>query len=131
MSRRGSPNGYDWTAKHRMLSAILRRGPEAATGPMVQDEGFGQWRASWFQQLEREPTKPAVLADVLDQRNPIYIPRNHRVEEALDAAISGNLQPFERLLEAVVRPFESRPGFEDHAEPAPADFGPYRTFCGT
>ena len=63
--------------------------------------------------------------------NPIYIPRNQLVEEALAAATAGDLEPFERLVDAVSRPFDERPGLERHAEPAEPDFGAYRTFCGT
>ncbi len=63
--------------------------------------------------------------------NPIYIPRNHKVEEALSAATSGDLEPFDKLVEVVSQPFTERPGLEPFAEPAPSSFGPYRTFCGT
>ena len=61
----------------------------------------------------------------------VYIPRNHLVEEALAAATAGDLEPFERLVDVLARPFDERPGLEAYAEPAPATFGPYRTFCGT
>ena len=67
----------------------------------------------------------------MNRVNPACIPRNHLVEEALAAATDGDLAPFERLLEAVTRPFEERPSFERYAEPAPQDFGAYQTFCGT
>ena len=68
----------------------------------------------------------------MDQVNPIYVPRNHLVEEALDAATAGDLGPVERLLDAVRRPFEERPGLERYALPAPPGFGDaYQTFCGT
>jgi uncharacterized protein YdiU (UPF0061 family) len=63
--------------------------------------------------------------------NPAYIPRNHLVEEALDAAVEGDLAPLGRLLEAVTAPFDERPGLERYASPAPEDFGSYVTFCGT
>jgi uncharacterized protein YdiU (UPF0061 family) len=61
----------------------------------------------------------------------VYIPRNHLVEEALAAATDGDLDPLSRLLAAVTAPYDERPGFERYAEPAPEDFGAYRTFCGT
>jgi uncharacterized protein YdiU (UPF0061 family) len=62
----------------------------------------------------------------------VYIARNHHVEEALTAATAGDLQPFERLLDVVTRPFDQRPGSEAYAGPAPASFaGTFRTFCGT
>jgi uncharacterized protein YdiU (UPF0061 family) len=66
-----------------------------------------------------------------DGVNPIYIPRNHLVEEALTAATAGDMEPFQRLVDVVSRPFEERPGLERYAQPAPADFGPFITYCGT
>ena len=67
----------------------------------------------------------------MDAVNPIYIPRNHLVEEALSAATKGDLAPFEALLSALADPFTQRDGLERYAQPAPEDFGPYQTFCGT
>jgi uncharacterized protein YdiU (UPF0061 family) len=67
----------------------------------------------------------------MDRVNPIYLPRNHLVEEALDAATRGDQAAFERLVDAVSAPFTERPGLERYAGPAPEDFGRYRTFCGT
>ncbi|MGZ6780449.1 MAG: hypothetical protein ACXVGO_15825, partial [Mycobacterium sp.] len=64
--------------------------------------------------------------------NPVYIPRNHLVEEALAAATAGDLGPVENLLTAVTSPFEERAGLERYADPAPEEFGGcYQTFCGT
>ncbi len=65
--------------------------------------------------------------------NPIYIARNHLVEEALAAAsLHNDLGPFERLLGVLAQPFDERPGLENHAAPAPAEVtAGYRTFCGT
>jgi uncharacterized protein YdiU (UPF0061 family) len=67
----------------------------------------------------------------MDRTNPVYIPRNHLVEEALTAATDGDLAPLQRLLEVLASPYEERPGLERYAAPAPGDTGPYRTFCGT
>ena len=67
----------------------------------------------------------------MDRVNPVYIPRNHMVQEALDAATAGELEPFKRLLSVLERPFERRTDLEEYEGPAPDDFGPYRTFCGT
>ena len=65
--------------------------------------------------------------------NPRIIPRNHRVEEALDAASSaGDLRPFEALLQAIRRPCDDDPALARYAEPAPGGYTDgYRTFCGT
>jgi uncharacterized protein YdiU (UPF0061 family) len=67
----------------------------------------------------------------MDRTNPLYIPRNHLVEEALDAATAGDLEPVRRLTDVVRRPFDERPGLERYATPAPEDFGRYVTYCGT
>ena len=64
----------------------------------------------------------------MDRVNPIYIPRNHRVEEALDAATAGDLDPFLRLLDVVRHPFDERPGLDRYARPGT---GPIVTYCGT
>ena len=65
--------------------------------------------------------------------NPAYIPRNHKVEEALDAAVAlGNYAPFEKLLAVLQQPFAERAGLTDYALPAPASVSAgYQTFCGT
>jgi serine/tyrosine/threonine adenylyltransferase len=65
----------------------------------------------------------------MDRVNPVYIPRNHRVEEALTAATAGDLGPFRTLLDVVARPFTPRPGLEEYA--GPGDDTPYVTYCGT
>jgi len=65
-------------------------------------------------------------------RNPVYIPRNHLVEEALSAATDhNNFAPFEALLAVITDPFTERPGLEKYAQPAPDGNPNYRTFCGT
>jgi uncharacterized protein YdiU (UPF0061 family) len=67
----------------------------------------------------------------MDRVNPVYIPRNHRVEEALAAATDGEMGPFRRLVDVISRPFEERSGLADYTGPAPAGCAPYVTYCGT
>ena len=67
----------------------------------------------------------------MDRTNPVHIPRNHLVEEALDAATGGDPAPLHRLLDAVTDPFTDRPELQLFARPAPADAGPHVTYCGT
>jgi uncharacterized protein YdiU (UPF0061 family) len=110
----------DYTSSFRALSASLRGDP----APAFLDAWMERWRA----ELAGDP---AEVAAAMDRVNPVYIPRNHVVEEALAAATAGDLAPFHRLLDVLARPFDERPGLEAYAEPAPAGCGPYRTFCGT
>ena len=69
--------------------------------------------------------------DAMDAVNPVYIPRNHRVEEALDAATDGDLGPLERLVAAVRSPYVERAEHAAYADPAPDGNVGYQTFCGT
>ncbi len=84
---------------------------------------FDAWHQTW-QALE-----PDVA--LMRRSNPVVVPRNHLVEEALDAATDGDLEPFGRLLDAVSRPYEERAGFERYAEPSPDGGAGHVTFCGT
>ena len=67
----------------------------------------------------------------MDAANPITIPRNHKVEEALNAAENGDMAPFLTMLEAVRNPFADRAEWAPYTEAAPASFGDYVTYCGT
>ncbi|WP_040156840.1 protein adenylyltransferase SelO [Mobilicoccus massiliensis] len=67
----------------------------------------------------------------MNAANPVYIPRNHVVEDVLGAATEGDLAPFMRVLPALRTPFTRRDGFEDLARPAPAGTPQHITYCGT
>ncbi|BCI55970.1 UPF0061 protein [Mycolicibacterium litorale] len=116
-------NHIDYTSFFRALGRAARGDTEPARGLFVDLAGFDAWLNRW------RALNPD--GDAMDRVNPVYIPRNHLVEEALTAAAAGDLAPFENLLDAVTGPFDERPGLERHAQPAPEDFGRYRTFCGT
>jgi uncharacterized protein YdiU (UPF0061 family) len=113
----------DHTSFYRLLGRAAGGDVEPVRGLFVDLARFDRWLARW-QAL-------APDADAMDRVNPVYIPRNHLVEEALTAATAGDLDPISRLLAAVTAPYAERPGLERYTEPAPDDFGAYRTFCGT
>ena len=114
-------DGLDFTMFFRSLSDVLR-GRQDPT----------PWAVAWRQRLADEGTSAEAAAVAMDTVNPVYIARNHLVEEALTrASEDGDLGPLRHLLEALARPFDERPGLEDVAHPPPANAGPYRTFCGT
>ena len=89
------------------------------------------WHARWLARLAREPGSSVEIAARMRRANPLVIPRNHRVEEALAAAEAGDLAPFEQLLAAIRGPFDARAAAEPYRRGPPAGCGPYRTFCGT
>src|SRR5688572_6004439 len=113
----------DLTSFFRALGTAARGDAEPVRLLFLDLAGIDGWLERW------RAAGPDAAA--MDRVNPVYVPRNHLVEEALDAATNGDLQPLHRLLEAVTRPFDERPGLERYAAPAPEDFGRYRTFCGT
>ena len=113
----------DYTAFFRLLSAAARGDADPSRDLFLDLEGFDAWLGRW--------RGLGPDAAVMDRVNPVYIPRNHLVEEALTAATAGDLSALERLLEAVSRPYDERPGLGRYAAAAPVDLGVYRTFCGT
>ncbi|WP_128109518.1 protein adenylyltransferase SelO [Mycolicibacterium elephantis] len=113
----------DFTSFFRHLGAAARGDTEPARGLFIDLAGFDAWLSRW-RALRPNP-------ELMDRVNPIYIPRNHLVEEALTAATDGDLRPVEQLLVAVTAPYDERPGLDRYAEPAPEHFGRYQTFCGT
>ena len=113
----------DYTSFLRSLSSAARGNAEPARAFFMDTARFDSWLGEWH------ALNPS--AEQMDKVNPIYVPRNHLVEEALAAASDGDLAPLETLLAAVTAPFEERSGFERYALGAPDDFGSYRTFCGT
>jgi len=121
----------DFTAGFRALSAAARGDTTRARELFADPAAFDAWSDRWLARLDAHGTDRESAAAAMDRVNPLYIPRNHRVEEALAAATAGDLEPFRRLVDALAQPFDERPGLEDYAAPAPQDFGAYRTFCGT
>ena len=122
----------DMTSAFRALSAVLRSGDDhdPAWARVVEPTAFAPWVARWRARVAAEGRSPDEIAAMMDRTNPVHIPRNHLVEEALAAAVAGDLGPYEALLAAVTAPFTTRPGLERYAEPGPPDAS-YRTFCGT
>jgi serine/tyrosine/threonine adenylyltransferase len=115
-------NRVDHTSFFRALGAAARGDTEPARRLVLDLAAFDAWAERW---LALQPD-----ADLMDRTNPVYIPRNHLVEEALVAAVSDDLAPLERLLDVLARPFDERPGLERYAAPSPGS-GTYVTYCGT
>jgi uncharacterized protein YdiU (UPF0061 family) len=119
-------NEVDYTLFFRRLcEAAEDPSAEERCGAMFREpEAFRAWALRW---RERGPS-----ASIMRAANPAYIPRNHRIEEAIRAAASqDDFGPFERLVEVLARPFEEQAGAEDLAEPPAPEQRVLQTFCGT
>ena len=122
----------DFTLTFRRLSDVLRGNGMSVRALFEDPAVFDAWENDWRARLGREKVSASDCAGSMDQVNPIYIPRNHKVEEALAAAINqGNISEFEDMLSVVSKPFDELSGREGYAEPGGKTAVPYQTFCGT
>jgi protein adenylyltransferase len=93
---------------------------------------YDSWASRWRSRLAAERLDPRARARAMRTVNPAFVPRNHRVERALDAAIEhGDFSPFTELLTVLSRPYEDQANFADYADPPHTDERIFRTFCGT
>lgn len=121
----------DFTGLFRALAQMVR-GDDSAVRALFDDPAaFDTWAELYKMRLAAETTAAQERAEAMERVNPIYIPRNHLVEDALDAARQGDMGPFDRLLDVLSAPFAEQPGAEAYAAPAPESFGRYTTYCGT
>ena len=119
----------DYTSCLRSLSSTARGDAGPSRSLFAEPEAFDAWAQRWDRMLGDDRT---AIAAAMDRVNPIYVPRNHVVEEVLTAASWGDVAAFSDLLDVVTHPYDERPGFDRYAAPAPVDAAEsYRTFCGT
>jgi len=121
----------DFTLFFRSLAMILRGDGTMLESLSADPEAMAPWIFDWWERVARETDAPLDRADAMDAVNPLYIPRNHKVEAALASAEAGDMVPWTELLDVVRNPYVERAEWQDYAVPAPADAGPYTTFCGT
>ena len=122
--------GADFTSTFAAMTKSLETG--RFDGAFSQrGEALHAWHDRWMARLMRQQLSKTEVVDIMRRANPVIIPRNHRVEEALAAAQSGDLTPLHRLCEVLAKPFEETAANQPYRE-APSPGGePYRTFCGT
>ncbi len=120
--------GADFTATFSGLAAAAEA---PAAFPPFDAGPLADWRAAWRARLGRQSQPLADARALMRRTNPLVIPRNHRVEEALAAAATGEMAPFEKLLDAIAHPFDDTPASFPYRDGPPPGCGPYKTFCGT
>ena len=113
----------DFTLTFRRLADAIEEGGDAALTP---------WLGGWRARLATEAVPVETRRQMLLAANPAFIPRNHRVEAALTAAVERqDMAPFDTLLSLLRRPFEDQPGFESFTLPPEDHERVLATFCGT
>lgn len=121
----------DHTQWYRGLAEVLRGDDSTVRSLALAPESVGPWLDHWRSRVMDGPIGATDVAAAMDHVNPLYIPRNHLVEEALAAATAGDMAPFGALVDVIRHPYDERPGLERYAQPAPDGAGPYVTYCGT
>ena len=97
------------------------------TNPLLESEAFRDWETRWKTRIEYEVSPEMVMRSA----NPAFIPRNHKIEQMIQAAVAGDLEPFERLMRVLSRPYDDQPDEHDLILPPKPEEEVEATFCGT
>jgi uncharacterized protein YdiU (UPF0061 family) len=127
-------NQADFTLTFRGLSeAADDTSRDQNTRQLFADpNAYDEWAARWRQRIGRDPQTPTERAAGMRAINPAFIPRNHRIEAVIDAAVSReDFAPFEELLTVLSKPYEAQAEHAQYAAPPEPDQRVLRTFCGT
>jgi len=117
----------DFTNTFRALVDTVSPDGGPARDQFLEPEAFDSWASGWRARLEQEADPAAVMAAA----NPVYIPRNHRIEAMIEAAVAGDMAPFERLNTVLADPYTVQDGAEDLRRPPAESEIVTATFCGT
>ena len=93
------------------------------------DDRFGAVEQQWRERIAAQA--PDATGALMNAVNPMFIARNHRVEEAIAAAVDGDLSVFHDLNRVLANPFAEQPEFAHYAQPPKPDERVTQTFCGT
>lgn len=122
----------DFTLSFRRLCGVAAgESAEPFLSLFKNRSAASEWLSRWRVRLEQEKASPEERSAAMRAVNPAVIPRNHKVEEALAAANYGDLSFFERLLQALEKPYEERAEFADYTLPPKPEERVLQTFCGT
>ena len=122
----------DFTLVFRYLADFIIGKENLLISLFENSKKINEWIVNWKNRIEKEGKFDKSLCIKMKKINPLYIPRNHLVEDALDEALSKeNYKPFHKLLGFVTSPYDEISNSEEYTLPAPINDKPYKTFCGT
>ena len=127
-------NQADFTLTFRRLSdAALDPAHDSAVRKLfAEPAAYDEWVVRWRQRIGDEPRTPAERQAAMRSVNPAFIPRNHRVEAVIEAAVNrDDFALFEELLVVLSKPYEDQPAYAGYAEPPEPHQRVLQTFCGT
>jgi uncharacterized protein YdiU (UPF0061 family) len=127
-------NQADFTLTFRRLSDVaLDAADDTSVRQLFTDPAaYDEWAVRWRQRIGDEPQSPAARRSAMRSVNPAFIPRNHRIEAVIEAAVNrDDFAPFEELLTVLSKPYDDQPAFAAYADPPKPDQRVLQTFCGT
>ena len=98
---------------------------------IYKNNDFINWKNEWKKRSELNNSTKEKQSKLMKSNNPIVIPRNHKVEEALAEADKGSLDKMKKLLAILKNPYDNQNNIEEYQTPAPSSNEKYQTFCGT
>ena len=131
---RMASDGADFTLIFRRLcdAAVTPQGDAGVRSLFADPNSFDDWAVRWRHRLADEVVEADERRAAMHAANPIFIPRNHLVEEAISTAVNvGDFQPFESLLTVLSMPYEDQPAFSRYVDPPGPNQTVHQTFCGT
>src|SRR5579871_6616167 len=123
----------DFTLTFRRLgdAALDPAGDIRLRALFAEPDAIDEWIARWRKRIADEPQSPSQRRAAMHAVNPAFIPRNHRIEAVIVAAVDGDCGPFEELIKVLAKPFEDQPEFAGYATPPKPEERVCQTFCGT
>jgi uncharacterized protein YdiU (UPF0061 family) len=122
----------DFTLSFRMLSKALIGDKSRIKKLFSNSRRLDGWIMLWQERVSQENIAVETIANSMDKINPLYIPRNHKVEEALDEAVfKNNMRSFNIMLSVMQNPYDEIESNKSFAEAPISQDKSYKTFCGT
>jgi len=123
----------DWMHRHSAdyTNTWRRIADDPPRADDIAAREYAPWHQRWRERLGRQEISVPAAIERMHRRNPVIVPRNLHVEQALAAAEEGDLTFFENLIQVLADPYNERPGIEAYRQPFDAGGKCYRTFCGT
>ena len=97
---------------------------------LFDDNDFINWRKRWEERLSKNNNTPNKYLELMKNNNPLVIPRNHKVEEALESAEKNDFKPLTQLVEILKDPYSQKDNIFNYQIPSNS-VEKYQTFCGT
>ena len=131
---RMAANQADYTLTFRRLcdAVVGPEGDTAIRALFADPSAYDAWADDWRRRLGNESASAQERAEMMRRASPAFIPRNHLVQAAIEAAVDRqDFRPFEELLDVVSRPYDDRPDMDRYTTPARPEERVAATFCGT